>query len=36
LGVVRGKKLHDKRDAIREREGRRERDRAVREFTKGR
>jgi len=35
LGVVRGKKLHDKREAIREREGQRERQRAVREFTKG-
>ncbi len=36
LGLARGKKLHDKRSALREREVRREMDKAAREGRKGR
>ena len=36
LGLARGKKIHDKRSALREREVRREMDRAAREGRKGR
>jgi SsrA-binding protein len=35
LGLARGKKLHDKRSALREREVKREMDRAAREGRRG-
>jgi len=35
LGLCRGKKTHDKRDAIQERENKRELDRATKEFRRG-